>query len=59
MSCDHDKYRDGHHMPAAQALRSKVVCWTGIRIKNCEDCGEEINVVPFKTAREIVRERVG
>jgi hypothetical protein len=65
--CTHERYKSGHYMTAARALRmmeskdpdDPPICQMGIRIKNCEDCGADIywaDIVPVKTVSECLQE---
>lgn len=53
-ACAHSRYKNGDYMTLSKAMRimesgsndpkDKRVCWHGISIKNCEDCGVDISM---------------
>lgn len=54
--CTHERYKQGHHLVASEALKAMTankICWRGTVITECEDCGADLskyNVVPVRTA---------
>lgn len=55
MSCTHERYTGYGYMPVGEAMRSKEICWTGMIVKECEDCAADISslrIVPVKTTME-------
>jgi len=60
--CKHERYKDGHHLVSGQALKAMSVnkiCWMGMTIKECKDCGADLsmhNVVPVMTYDEWLKE---
>ena len=48
MTCQHNKYRTSNYMCAPNVFRAMKkkdceICWVGITVKQCEDCGEDIS----------------
>ncbi len=61
MTCTHQKYKQGQYCTSSNALNGMKlgkVCWMGMVVKNCEECGQDISefkVVPYKTAEQIIK----
>ncbi len=59
MACTHAKYTGDHCMPVGDAMRDKEVCWTGMIVNECDECGADISslrIVPVKTPKEYIKE---
>ena len=44
--CNHDKYRQDNFMMidnAKKAMKAGKICWIGMMIQNCENCGADIS----------------
>lgn len=63
-SCTHDKYRQYPYMHEDEALsmmraNTNSVCWIGIVVKTCDDCGADISRgrrVMVRTVEEVLSE---
>lgn len=62
MTCKHERYKTGKFCTldnALRGMRQNKVCWIGVIVKECEDCGEDISkyeVVPYKSPEDYMRE---
>ncbi len=57
MTCTHEKYTGDHYKPVGEAMRDKEICWTGMIVTECAECGADISslrIVPVKTTQEVL-----
>lgn len=61
MGCKHERYKQGRHLTADNALKAIKAgkyCWMGKVITHCQDCGSDIsyaNVVEVKTHEQYLK----
>lgn len=56
--CNHDRYRTSEYMQYGAAMRDADICWIGMRIQTCHDCGEDLSqyrIVPVKTVPQYLK----
>ncbi len=59
MTCTHEKYTGDHYKPVGEAMRDKEICWTGMIVTECDECGADISsrrIVPVMTPKEYMKE---
>ncbi len=63
MACTHQYFKQGKHLTADNALKAMglgVICWMSQVVKECPDCGMDIekhSIVEVKTPRQYMAER--
>lgn len=56
-NCQHNRYRSARYMQIGKAMKNPEICWVGMRIKECADCGEDLSkyrIVPVMTAQDYI-----
>lgn len=58
MNCQHNRYRSSQYMQLGKAFKDPNICWYGLRVQKCADCGEDLSkyrIVPVMTAEEYIK----
>ena len=53
-NCNHARYRTAQYMPLVDAMKDPTICYYGIVVKVCQDCGGDVSRfrwVEAKTAK--------